>query len=325
MASIRPSAFNQRERLDGGPFLVIEAAEPEEEGINVFFTDIPAAERKPDSPIARLLNVCPDRLTIWPLNIREDRDDYLQPKYGTLERIVVARPVIEPYILPETTDDVVGLLEQLPDGFAKDFRFGLGLLWEYRQICETAASLENVSILIVHKGNDAKIDSPFFILGIRRFHELRKELNRIASRHQRDARKDKQFHVYQTLLHAADSAQFPALKKSVRPDALTEMTDGGRQHVTLSKRDRRAAVRMVQDNIEALAESEPRSLLALKNDIELITLNQLIERYQEMLGKGLTESKWQSFFLENPFILSFLQNSRLKNAAPAHLRFSRVF
>jgi len=291
MASIRPSAFNQRERLDGGPFLVIEAAEPEEEGINVFFTDIPAAERKPDSPIARLLNVCPDRLTIWPLNIREDRDDYLQPKYGTLERIVVARPVIEPYILPETTDDVVGLLEQLPDGFAKDFRFGLGLLWEYRQICETAASLENVSILIVHKGNDAKIDSPFFILGIRRFHELRKELNRIA-------------HVYQTLLHAADSAQFPALKKSVRPDALTEMTDGGRQHVTLSKRDRRAAVRMVQDNIEALAESEPRSLLALKNDIELITLNQLIERYQEMLGKGLTESKWQSFFLENPFILS---------------------
>ena len=99
MASIRPSAFNQRERLDGGPFLVIEAAEPEEEGINVFFTDIPAAERKPDSPIARLLNVCPDRLTIWPLNIREDRDDYLQPKYGTLERIVVARPVIEPYML----------------------------------------------------------------------------------------------------------------------------------------------------------------------------------------------------------------------------------
>lgn len=42
---------------------------------------------------------------------------------------------------------------------------------------------------------------------------------------------------------------------------------------------------MVQDNIEALAESEPRSLLALKNDIELITLNQLIERYREMLEK----------------------------------------
>jgi hypothetical protein len=304
MASIRPSAFNLRERLDGGPFLVIEAAEPKEDGINIFFTDVPAAQRKSDSPIGKLLNVCSDRLTIWPLNVREDRDDYLQPKYGTLERIVVTRPVIEPYLLPATTDDVVELLGQLPDGFAKDFRFGLGLLWEYRHICETAANLENIRILIVHKGNEAKIDPPFFILGIKRFHELRKELNRIASRHQRDARKDKQLHTYQTLLHAADSTRFPALKKSVIPDALMDMTDSGRQHVTLSKRDRRVAVRMIQDNIEALAESEPRTLLALKNDIELVTLNQLIERYQEMLGKGLAENKWQSFFLENPFILS---------------------
>ena len=121
MASIRPSAFNQRERLDGGPFLVIEAAEPEEEGINVFFTDIPAAERKPDSPIASLLNVCPDRLTIWPLNIREDRDDYLQPKYGTLERIVGARPVIA-----GQRNDEGGGLQQWREEYTKDLRFRLG-------------------------------------------------------------------------------------------------------------------------------------------------------------------------------------------------------
>lgn len=304
MASTRPSAFNVRERADGGPFLIIATAEAEEEGVDVFFTDVPDAQRKPDSPMAILLNVCPDRLTIWPLNVREDRDDYLWPKYGTLERIVVARPVVEPYLMPTTTDDVVELLAQLPDGFAKDFRFGLGLLWEYRHICETAASLENISILLVHKGDDAKIDPPFFILGIKRFHQLRKELNRIASRHQRDARKDKQFYTYQTLLHAADATQFPALKKSIRPDVIAEMTNGGRDHVTLSKRDRRAAVRMVQDNVEALADTESNTLLALKSDIELVTLKQLIGRYQEMLGKGLAESKWQSFFLGNPFILS---------------------
>ncbi len=59
----------------------------------------------------------------------------------------------------------------------------------------------------------------------------------------------------------------------------------------------------MQDNVAALAKTEPQTLLALKSDIELVTLNQLIERYQEMLGKGLAEGKWQSFFLENPFIL----------------------
>jgi hypothetical protein len=172
---------------------------------STFFTDIAPAQRKPDSPMARLLHVLPDRLTIWPLNVRADRDDYLQPKYDTLERIVVARPVADPYLLPVTTDDVVELLEQLPEGFAKDFRFGLGLHWEYRQICETAAGVNGVSMLLVHKGNEVKIDPPFFILGITRFHALRKELNRITSRYQRDARKEKQFRTYQTLLHAADS------------------------------------------------------------------------------------------------------------------------
>lgn len=304
MASLRPSAFNQRERADGGPFLVIESTQPEEDGVNVFFTDVAPAQRTPDSLMELLLHVCPDRLTIWPLNVRADRDDYLQPKYSTLQRIVVTCPVIDPYILPATTDDVVELLEQLPEGFAKDFRFGLGLLWEYRQICETAAGVDGVSVLIVHKGNEAKIDLPFFILGITRFHTLRKELNRITSRYQRDARKEKQFQSYQTLLHVADAKQYPTVKKKVRPDTIAEITNGGRDHASLSKQDRRAVVRMVQDNVGALAETEPHALLALKSDIELVTLNQLIERYHEMLGKGLVEGRWQSFFLENPFILS---------------------
>ncbi|WKJ90201.1 DUF4263 domain-containing protein [Methylomonas montana] len=307
MASIRPSAFNLQEREDGGPFLLIEDAELEEGGTNVFYTDIPAAQRKPDSPMAKLLNVCSDQLTIWPLNIRNDRDDFLWPKYGNLERIVITRPVIEPYPLPTTTDDVVELLKLLPDGFSKDFRFGLGLLWEYRHICETIAGLDGVTVLLVHGGNgddDANINPPFFTLGIRRFHELRKELNRIASRYQRYARKDKVFHTYQTLLNAADPVKFPTLKKKLTPDAISEMTNGGRDRVTLSKRDRQAAVRMVQDNVQVLAEAEPNTLLALKSEIELVTLKQLIERYKKMLEQGLSESKWQNFFMGNPFILS---------------------
>ena len=32
--------LRDRDRTDGGPFLVIAAAEPEDEGVNVFFTDI---------------------------------------------------------------------------------------------------------------------------------------------------------------------------------------------------------------------------------------------------------------------------------------------
>ncbi|UDU31446.1 Shedu immune nuclease family protein [Klebsiella pneumoniae] len=60
----------------------------------------------------------------------------------------------------------------------------------------------------------------------------------------------------------------------------------------------------MKDNVKALAKTESRSLLALRSDIELVTLDQLIARYSEMLGCKLTESKWQNFFMDNPFILS---------------------
>jgi hypothetical protein len=41
MASLRPSAYNQQERADGGPFLVIASAEPEDDSVNVFHGHCP--------------------------------------------------------------------------------------------------------------------------------------------------------------------------------------------------------------------------------------------------------------------------------------------
>jgi len=304
MPALRPSAYNQRTRSNGGPFFLIEPHEEAVDTVDVIFSDAPAEAFNPDTRAALLMTVTPDHVTIYPLNVRDDREDYLTPKYGSLESIMITRPVIEPYRVPATPEDVVDLLEQLPEGFSKDFQFGLGLLWEYRAICETIARLEQVSVLIVAGGSAAQIDPPFYHLGVRRFHELRRDLNRIARRHQRDALQEKNLSTYTALLHDADSAQFPAKRLRLRKDALADMTHGGRDHAELSKRDQSAVVKMVQDSVSTLAKNKPSALLALKSDIELVTLEQLIERYQAMLEKDLTEPKWQRFLQENPFILS---------------------
>lgn len=302
---MRPSVFNQRARADGGPFLLIETCE-EEEGfsVDVLFTDTPPAERTGSYPLARLLNVSPDMLRIFPLNIRPDRPDYLQPRYGTLETIAVSRRVSAPYALPETTQDVEALLARLPEGFAKDFRFGLGLLWEYRLICEVLAEQGQIALLVVHQGEEASFDPPMFVLGIQRFHAMRKEINRISARFQRDARRDKEHLAYHELFHAADPAGFPKLSKSLRADTLSEATRGGRDRMVLSKRDRRVAVGLVRTNIETLAETETDALLSLKSEIEQVTLQQLIARFADMIDKALPEARWQSFLMQNPFILS---------------------
>lgn len=308
MPSVRPSVFNQRERADGGPFLIIEPNE-EYEGfsVDVIFTDTPPAERTGDYPCERILTVSPDLLRIYPLNVRRDRPDYLRPRYGTLMTIALGQRVDKPYPLPTTAEEVEGLLEMLPDGFAKDYRLGLGLLWEYRSICEALEAQGHIELLIVHGGHqttEATLDGSMFVLGLRRFHDMRKEINRISARYQRDARRDKQLHAYHELLHAADPAEFPRQKKTLRPDAIADATSGGRDTVTLSKRDRRASVGLVRSNLEVLAASEPEALLSLKTDIEEVTLEQLIARFAEMLDKSLPEAKWQSFLTQNPFILS---------------------
>lgn len=45
-------------------------------------------------------------------------------------------------------------------------------------------------------------------------------------------------------------------------------------------------------------------MIKLRNEIELVTLQDLIERFEEGLNKKLNENYWQKFFNENPFILS---------------------
>lgn len=303
MASLRPSEYRLMSRSGGSgeeePYLELE--ESLDGGIDVQFCE-PGGERK-----ALILNVRPDLLTIWPINVRADKPDYLLPKYGPLERITLARPVRGGYEQPESPDDVVDLLAGLPEGFSKQFQFGLGLHWEYRFICEAVASVPGTTILMLHgQGgmHDAKIEPPFFIMGLARYHELRKEIDRAASRHQRAARAEKELLSYQWLLHAADNTAFPRKRKRLSPDAISDMTNLGGEETKLSKRDRRSVVKLLNENAEEIAKEEPEALLSLKADIERVTLGELIAKFEEQMVKGLAEDRWQGFFLSNPFVLS---------------------
>ena len=45
-------------------------------------------------------------------------------------------------------------------------------------------------------------------------------------------------------------------------------------------------------------------MLQLKTDIEHVTLNELITRFEEMLSRNMSEAAWQAFFKTNSFIPS---------------------
>ena len=72
----------------------------------------------------------------------------------------------------------------------------------------------------------------------------------------------------------------------------------------LSDDEQAAVLGVFEKNVKSIAETKPEKLAKLQDDIELVTLETLIARYEEMITKKLGEDRWQNFLNENPFILS---------------------
>ncbi|APC19462.1 hypothetical protein BLL42_27395 (plasmid) [Pseudomonas frederiksbergensis] len=316
MASLRPSQLSYETRADGGPFLDFqfytedqfptEHAE-EAHSADVYFSDLaPSDNSSPDS-WHRILTVNADTVRIWPIHQHAGSANYGLPKYGSITEIWLTRPVVSPYIIPTSEDTLNALLEALPEGFYQDWRSGLGLQWEYRFILESIASIHGVTALCIHGGNgrrDAKIDGVFYILGIERYQDIRQKLSRLTRRYQREARENKQLVCYGGLVHAADPTKYPAKAKKLPPDLLSELLNQGNRAVPLSAKDRQTATALVRHNAREISKSEPRVLLQLQAEIELVTLGDLIEQFKSLMATRHIEGKWQRFLGDNPFILN---------------------
>ena len=76
-----------------------------------------------------------------------------------------------------------------------------------------------------------------------------------------------------------------------------------RGEASLSENEQEEVLDVVARNTKSLAMSKPSKLATLKKDIELVTLEGLIESYQEMMNTKRTERHWQEFLDANSFIL----------------------
>lgn len=72
----------------------------------------------------------------------------------------------------------------------------------------------------------------------------------------------------------------------------------------MSEGDQNVVISALNSHAASNAEAQPEKLAKLRGDIELVTLESLIKRYEQMLGEKLIEGRWRDFFNENPFILN---------------------
>lgn len=324
MPSMRPSQYAMQQRTDGGPFLrfdngeakglskeeleAIESGEYNENDFrsptHVYYSDVPLPNNSPGWHL--ILMVTSDYVTIYPIIARSENSEYGQPKYGNIKSIVVTAPLYGDYTYPTDQDELDALLELLPAGLTKDWRYGLGFHYEYRYILQTLNELEEVDTLILHGGpgnNDAKIKGNEFYLGVERLERLRRSLDRLTQRHQRETAADKKLVCYTGLLHKADPKLHPPRERKLPPDLLANLVALGAVAPRLSSKDQKQVAKLAQQSVPALAKSAPKTLYQLKSEIELITLGELIEVYRRLLESNASESKWQSFLSEHPFVL----------------------
>lgn len=250
-----------------------------------------------------LARVSETALIMFPLVSASYRPTFLTPKYDELTTITIVADKDEPWRLPEDIRDFDAILESLPIGFGRHAKYGLGFKWEYRLIPHAILEMHGITELVIEPGNGASAEPPKFKLGIDRFSAIKRSIDSITARARARSLRERQLLVFNELLHVADPVQFERRFPKVKPGEIYELVKLGGSQQNRSSADRLAAATVIRDDAAKIAAQQPSQLLELKEVIEQVTLEELITKIEDLLGKNLPERKWQEFFKANPFVL----------------------
>lgn len=249
-----------------------------------------------------------ERLTIIPINTFGNQDDFLKAKYARIQRITLDNASIifdSNDAIPKTVEDVREVLENLPAAFTKDYSYGLGLAKEYRHIINAVEAVSKCTEIVItssrETGSDAERLDVFFIAKDD-FEQSRRALDNIQNLAQNAANAVKAATTYNILAERLGvPKRDPKVGRHPYRKLFTAVAEGKEE---LSAEDQVAVIGAMTSHAADIAKDQPEKLARLRCDIELVTLDTLITRYAEMLGKKLDEDHWQEFFDENPFILN---------------------
>jgi hypothetical protein len=166
--------------------------------------------------------------------------------------------------------------------------------------------LSDCTVLEITPDGDTRIDSTegVFYISEPDFEELRRSLNNIINLGQSATRAVKIATAHNKL---AEKLGLPTIEVTTGRHPVRRMITAKAMGEEVLKEDQQdAVIHILSQSAKAMGKAQTEKLAKLQSEIELVTLDALIERYEEMLEKKLPEDRWQDFFTENPFILTWL-------------------
>ncbi|QVI74889.1 Shedu immune nuclease family protein [Pseudomonas syringae] len=255
------------------------------------------------------LDLTHQSLTIYPLITWPDHEDFLLPKYKKIQKISfpVDHKASEFYSkqTPLTSEDLLELLrETLLPGFTLDPDYGLGIARELKGIIDAVESHSDCNEIYFSESEQTSISSnnKVFTFNTEDYYEATRNIRSISSLGQKAAAEVKDGTIYNLLAgKLSKPLKLIAIGRSPVRHLITAAAQG---KPPLNSGDQDSVITILKTHSKQIAEAKPEALAKLQDEIELVTLEILIKKYEEKLKKITVESEWQNFFDSNKFILT---------------------
>lgn len=203
--------------------------------------------------------------------------------------------------------DITEFLENvLPAALVVDYNYGLGFRKNYKPIVSMLEGFGMEQLYITENGGTS-IDRDTKKATIKRsdLAKMCRAINNITQRAQRVSMSVKKESVHELFWQFLDKGQLVNGVKMASKDLAKLLGKSNRlQPGGATKKEQKEAMEVIKQNGKRINDEQPGALLKLRNDIELVTLEELIEKFGTMLAKPSQESYWQKLLEKNPFILN---------------------
>lgn len=246
-------------------------------------------------------------LSIYPINPYPSNNKiFLGQKYEKIKKITVGFDLY--YKFTPSKNTVLDILEGLPAGFVKDYDYGLGLQKDYRFLIHSISEIPDIDTLKILKNEKTRIIDNEYILKYSDYNKIRKKINRITNKHRGNALIEKNTYSHNALLNRIDEKLYPKATKPYRKDIIHKTLDEYElENSDISNKDGSYLLETIRNNKNILIKNKSE-ILELKNDLDVINLKELINRFKKLLAIKSKESTWQKLLNENHFLLSLIFN-----------------
>ncbi|WP_447924744.1 Shedu anti-phage system protein SduA domain-containing protein [Georgenia muralis] len=194
----------------------------------------------------------------------------------------------------------------LPRGFESTYVYGVGIEGGYQGIVREVEEHTDCTVLRIGDGGLEGPEDEVFRISFERFRQWVVSVKRNRRRGTTAVRRVNEAEQHNILadLLGLDKVE-PVFARNAAINTITEFVEKG---YIYRPADRIALVEQVVAEAPRVAKENPAKLGALRLDLELVTLDVLIKRFEVDIAGSTANSEphWQTFFKANPFALQQL-------------------